>query len=324
MMHLLVIGGSGFFGKSILDSYKRGLLKPFEISSITVMARGASRLLDEVPHLLDKSIRLLNDDISKCSSLPPADIVIHAAASTDERNYIARAQEERVNIQAGTYNFCKLAPKFCKDAQIIYISSGATYGQQPGGMLKLAEEYSLGSIDQLAPQKQDYAAAKRDGEQAIVELGHQGLHVSIARCFAFIGPYLPLNQHFAIGNFIRDGMQNEPIKVNAKSIVYRSYLHADDLVQWLIKIGQEASNKCPIFNVGSDEEISIQDLAVKIAAHFQVNLQLSQIDSALVDRYIPSIEKAQKIGCRVELNLDQAIKKTVLSLQEIGHPFAVE
>ena len=61
-----------------------------------------------------------------------------------------------------------------------------------------------------------------------------------------------------------------------------------------MKIGQSAPNKCPIFNVGSDEAISIHDLAVKIAAYFQINVQLPRIDCALVDRYVPSIEKAKK------------------------------
>ena len=314
MANLLVIGGSGFFGKSILDSYRRGLLNHFGITAITVMARNANKLLDEAPELLDGSVSLLNDDITNCTSVPIADIVIHAAASTDEKNYIARAQEERANIQAGIYNFCKLAPHFCKDAQIIYVSSGAAYGQQPASMEQVAEEFALGSIDQLASQKRDYAAAKRDGEMAILELGQQGLNVSIARCFAFVGPYLPLDQHFAIGNFIRDGMRGDLITVNAKSAVYRSYLHADDLVQWLMRIGQMATTACPIFNVGSDEVISIQDLAKKIATYFQVDLQLPQIQGLSVDRYIPSIEKARLIGCQIEYPLDKAIEVTVTAL----------
>ena len=314
MAHLLVIGGSGFFGKSILNSYRRGLLNRFDITAITVMARNADKLLAEAPDLLDDSITLLNADIAKCTSLPFADIVIHAAASTDERNYIVRAQEELANIQAGTYNFCKLAPQFCKDAQIVYVSSGAAYGQQPAGMEQVAEDFALGSIDQLVPQKRDYAVAKRDGEQAIVELGQQGLNVCIARCFAFIGPYLPLDQHFAIGNFIRDGMRGDLITVNAKSAVYRSYLHADDLVQWLMRIGKMSSAACPIFNVGSDEAISIQDLAKKIATYFQVDLQLPQVEGASVDRYIPSIKKARSIGCQIEYSLDKAIEVTVTTL----------
>lgn len=314
MAHLLVIGGSGFFGKSILDAYRNGLLNHFDITKITVMARNADKLLAEAPDLLGDSINLVNADIARCTSLPFADIVIHAAASTDERNYISRAQEERFNIQEGIYNFCKLAPQFYKDAQIVYVSSGAAYGQQPADMELVAEEFAFGSIDQLAPQKRDYAVGKRDGECAIIALGEQGFHVSIARCFSFVGPYLPLDQHFAIGNFIGDGIRGNMISVNAKSEAYRSYLHADDLVQWLMRIGQMASSACPIYNVGSDEAISIQELAKKIALYFHVDLQSPQVDSALVDRYIPSIKKARSIGCDITFYLDDAIERTISAL----------
>jgi dTDP-glucose 4,6-dehydratase len=314
MAHLLVIGGSGFFGKSILDSYQRGLLAPFDITTITVMARSADKLLIDAPYLLNDSVHLLNADISSCNSLPYADIIIHAAASSDERHYISRPQEEKMNIQAGTYNFCKLVPHFCGDAKIVYLSSGAVYGLQPQGIKQVAEDFTLGSIEQLVPQKRDYAAAKRDGEKAILELGEQGFNVSIARCFAFIGPYLPLDQHFAVGNFIRNGLHGEAIVVNTKSLVYRSYLYADDLVQWLIRISQGASPACPILNVGSDEEVLIQDLARQMSEYFQVPLKQPLVDDLLIDRYIPSVAKARSIGCKIEYSLEQAIEKTVTSL----------
>lgn len=322
MTRLMVIGGSGFFGKSILDAYRRGIFSPWAINSLTLMARNASSLKNTHPHLLDESITLVDEDISTCQYLPNADFVIHAAASTDASNYISKPLQEKNNILLAVLNYCRLAQEFHRNSKIIYCSSGAVYGHQPSIINQLSESADFGDVEEMSLGKRDYASAKRDAETQFLRLGLAGLDVSIARCFSFIGPHLPLDQHFAIGNFIWNGLQNESIIVNAKSAVYRSYLHADDLVQWLMKIGQVASNKCPIFNVGSDEVISIQDLSIKIAAYFQVNLQLPLIENALVDRYVPSIEKAQKIGCRVELKLDQAIEKTVASLRDMGHSFA--
>ncbi len=317
MAHLLLIGGSGFFGKSILDAYQRSLLRAYDISEITVMARNAHKLSIYSPSLLDKSIQLLNADIATCTKLPRADIVIHAAASTDERNYIASPEKERENILAGTYNFCHLAAQFLKDAKIIYVSSGAVYGQQPENVDKLTEDFNMGSIEHLVAQKRDYAIAKRDSERAIIGLGQQGLSVSIARCFAFVGRYLPLTQHFAIGNFIYDGIKGNVITVKACRPVYRSYLYSDDLVNWLMRIGQNASPMCPIFNVGSDEVIAIHDLAIKIANCFKVNWSLTPLSSSSVDRYIPSIEKARAIGCQIQQPLDSAIAKTIASLSKV-------
>lgn len=314
MARLLVIGGSGFFGKSILDSYQRGLLAPFGIDAISVLARNAHILKSQTPDLLDHSISLVDGDIATCSNLPEAEYVIHAAASTDAKNYINRPAIERANIQAGTLNFCRLAPIFCRDSKIVFVSSGAIYGQQPEELIGLDEDSPPIQISSLVTSKQDYAAAKRDSEHAINLLGNMDLSVSIARCFTFIGTYLPRDRSFAIGNFIENGLRGEFIVVNARSLVYRSYLHADDLVQWLMRISQVASPACPIFNVGSDEAISIQDLAIKLATYFQVGLQLPQLDGGSVDRYIPAITKARSIGCEIEYPLDIAIQATISSL----------
>lgn len=317
MAHLLIIGGSGFFGKSILDSYKRGLLEPFNIDAISVLARNAHLLKDQIPNLLDRSIDLIDADIATCSELPEAEFVIHAAASSNAKNYITQPAVERENIQAGTTNFCRLAPLFCRNSKIVFTSSGAVYGQQPAILLGLKEDSPLMDIGSLVASKQDYAAAKRDSEGAIALLGDAGLNVSIARCFAFIGSYLPRDRSFAIGNFIENGLRGDSIVVNTRGLVYRSYLHADDLVQWLFKIANVSSTACPIFNVGSDEAISIQDLAKKIAAYFQVNLQLPEVEEVLVDRYIPSLEKAFSIGCQIEWPLEKAIERTVRSLKRL-------
>lgn len=314
MARLLVIGGSGFFGKSILDSYQRGLLAPFDIDAISILARNARSLRKQSPNLLDKTITLINGNIATCSELPEAEYVIHAAASTDAKNYISQPAIERENIQAGTLNFCRLAPIFCRESKIIFTSSGAVYGQQPNDLVGLQEDSPLIKISSLVASKQDYAAAKRDSEHAIALLGGAGLNVSIARCFAFVGKHLPRDRSFAIGNFIENGLCGESIVVNAKNLVYRSYLHSDDLVQWLMRIGEMASSACPIYNVGSDEAISIQDLAKKLAFYFQVDLQLPQIEGGSVDRYIPSIEKARAIGCQIEYPLDKAIEVTVSAL----------
>lgn len=317
MARLLVIGGSGFFGKSILDSYRRGLLKHFGIDEICVLARNAQILKNQTPELLDQTVSLIDADISNCHVLPEAEYVIHAAASTDARNYILRPAIERNNIQNGTLNFCRLAKIYCKKSKIVFVSSGAVYGQQPDNLPELREDSGLIQIQSLPLNKQDYAAAKRESEESISSLGRDGINVSIARCFAFVGNYLPRDRSFAIGNFMENGLRGETIAVNTKSLVYRSYLHSDDLVRWLMIIGQFASTMCPIYNVGSDEPITIQDLAKKIAFYFQVDLNLPQIESASIDRYIPSIEKARSIGCQIEYPLDSAIAITIASLSKV-------
>jgi dTDP-glucose 4,6-dehydratase len=127
---------------------------------------------------------------------------------------------------------------------------------------------------------------------------------------------LPRDQHFAIGNFIRDGLNQEPVVVKATSPVYRSYMHAHDLASWLMTIAFAANPSAPIFNVGSDESISIQELGQKIARYFGVGSIVSPINNGNINRYVPSIAKAKKeLRLTLKMNLDQAIDATIKSIK---------
>lgn len=315
MSHLLILGGSGFFGKSILKAYRLGILDQFDIDKLSIVARNATNLRLSHPFLLDSSINLINSDISTCKDMPRADIVIHAAASTNASKYDVMPDMERDNIVLGVENFCKIARKLYRDSQILYVSSGAVYGSYPSTIEFISEEYTTG-INLEGPKKV-YSFSKRYGEKKIIELGRDGLNVSIARCFAFLGEYLPLDQHFAIGNFISDGLNGRSIEVKATSSVYRSYMHESDLVIWLMKIALAANHHSPIYNVGSDEAISIQDLGLKISQYFGVQAIIPPLISENINRYVPSIKKAKnELGLDLRMKLNQAIDLTIGLLQK--------
>jgi dTDP-glucose 4,6-dehydratase len=315
MKTLLIIGGSGFFGKSILDAFVRGLLKPWDVTQVIVMSRNAHLLQIEAPQLVAKDVKLLSADITTTENLPYADYVIHAAASTDVRDYILRPDSEKQNIQAGTYNYCKLAKIFHINSKILYVSSGAVYGVQPPDVNQLDESAQFQDLHNMDSGKKDYAIAKQDAENAIIELGRDGLDVSIARCFAFVGCWLPRDQHFAIGNFIGNVLSNKPIIVKAKHKVYRSYMYADDLVEWLMTIVEHASTDCPIYNVGSDQAVLVGELAEILAQLYNVQAEIPSISEMKIDRYIPCINKA-KVELRLDLKNDlvTSIQKTITKI----------
>ena len=311
MSSLLIIGGSGFFGKSILDCYKRKLLKPWKIDSIIIMSRNPYKLSQQYPELIADGVGFFEGDISTISYLPKADYIIHAAASSDASSYLIHNKEKK-NIIMGILNYCQLAEKFHKKSKIVFCSSGAIYGYQPEHVHYLEEDMSSGNIEDLNEVKKSYAYAKRDAEFAIQKLGQSGLNVSIARCFAFVGKYLPRDQNFAIGSFIADGLAGRDIIVKADRRVYRSYMYADDLVEWLLTLADNANINCPIFNVGSDREIEIRDLAYLVSKVFNVGLNIyNDISSEFVDRYIPSIDKAQKeLGLSSNYEIIESICKS--------------
>ena len=314
MKTLLVIGGSGFFGKSILDAFSRNLLAPWHISKVIVMSRNANKPLQEIPDLVGQNVELYSADITNTERLPFADYVIHAAASTDVRNYLSSPEDEKKNIQAGTYHYCDLAKIHHTNSKIVYVSSGAVYGVQPPNLDQIDESF-VGDLSKMAPGKLDYAVAKQDAEKAIIDLGTAGLNVSIARCFAFVGKYLPRDQHFAIGNFIDDVINKRPIVVKANHQVYRSYMYADDLVEWLMTIADDASPKCPIYNVGSNQAVLVSDLAKLLADTYNVQAEIPLIADSKIDRYIPSIKKAKKeLGLLLKYSFTESIDETIREL----------
>ena len=308
MTTLLIIGGTGFFGKSILDCYKRGLLHPWDVNRVIVMSRNSDNFKFNYPELMSNGVELLNGDITTINSLPDADYVIHAAASTDASLYLSHKKKEKKNIIRGTLNYCQLAAEFHKDSKIVFCSSGAVYGYQPEQVKHLTEDMAFGDIECLDEVKKSYAYAKRDSEAVIQELGQAGLNVSIARCFSFVGRYLPKDQHFAIGNFIADGIVGRNIEVKATKKVYRSYMYADDLVAWLMTLADNATPQCPVYNVASDKEVEIKELANIVADIFNVSVTCVKVKNDLIDRYIPSVEKANsELGLISQHGLEESL-----------------
>lgn len=296
MKTLLIIGGTGFFGKSILDSFINNKLKKFNITNIIIMAREIENFKNKFPELINEKVDFIKADITKTDNIPEADFIIHAATSTNAKDYLINGDIQVENIEKGVTNFCKIAFQKKISSKIVYCSSGAVYGQQPSNVLKVDENFPFQDVSTLSEEKQQYCLGKRFAEQEIINVGLNGLNVSIARCYAFYGKYLPREQHFAFGNFIGQAEKGLNIQVNANKLVYRSYMSADELVESLIKVVNQANNNCPIYNVGSDVEISIHDLAKKIAKEYHVGYNFATItETENIDRYVPNVDKLKKI-----------------------------
>lgn len=295
-MKLLIIGGTGFFGKSIMDSFISNKLDKFKISHLYILSRSFNNFIKAHPEFIHPRIEYINGDIATVNFLPNADIIIHAATSTNQMDYLENSIREKENTEKGVSNYIKLAKNLHKNSKIVYCSSGAVYGNQPSDVSNVMEDFPFQDLENMSILKRNYALSKRNAEKLISELGKEGLNVSIARCFAFIGKYLPENAHFAYASFLKSAKKGKDIIVNADHEVIRSYMQADDLVDSLIKIALYSNPECPIFNVGSDQSISIFSLAKKIALEFNVKVIVNKsIDLNIIDRYVPNTDKLKSI-----------------------------
>jgi dTDP-glucose 4,6-dehydratase len=303
---LLIIGGTGFFGNSILKYLlKKNFLK---IKKIFILSRKKLELANYNKKLRKKfKIIKINSNILTIKSLPKTDYVIYAAIL---KNY--------KNDHKAVKNYLNLAKKYHLKSKILYTSSGAVYGQQPKIIKKIKENYLFKNkrIDFYNYNKNIYSMTKLKNEEIFKKLGKIGIKVSIARCFAFVGKHLPRDTNFVVGNFIKNILNKE--KIEAKSIhnVIRSYMHEDDLVVWLFKILKRANINCPIYNVGSDQEVNIRKLALYLSKKYKLPIKLKKIKSNFEDRYLPSIHKSKKeLNLKLQYSNYRAINEVIKGLK---------
>jgi dTDP-glucose 4,6-dehydratase len=192
---------------------------------------------------------------------------------------------------------------------MLFVSSGAVYGTQPPALERIPETHAAapgGTADA-------YADGKREAEKLCAQAARHGLRPRIARCFAFVGPHLPLDAHFAVGNFLRDARDGREIAVAGDGTPYRSYLHAADLVAWLVTILAKGAS-LRAYNVGSDQAVSIADLAHRISLLPRPPVQVTIRKTATgepAQRYVPEIDRARReLGLEVGISLDAALRRS--------------
>jgi dTDP-glucose 4,6-dehydratase len=194
----------------------------------------------------------------------------------------------------------------------LHTSSGAVYGKQPSHISHIHEEFS-GTPD-LFHFGASYAEGKRVAEMLSYFYYSQfAVPSKIARCFAFVGPHLPLDAHFAAGNFINNLLQEKNIEIKGDGTQFRSYLYASDLAIWLWTILFKGTC-CTPYNVGSDEDLTIKELAGHIASFSnKVSVFVHQKEKLNnTERYVPAIERAKnELHLEVKINLKQALAKTI-------------
>jgi dTDP-glucose 4,6-dehydratase len=311
---VFLTGGTGFFGCWLLESFLWANDHLGLDASVVVLTRDPDAFGKKAPHLAaHPAVTLHIGDVRTFTFADGAfSHVIHAATASGSTLNDSDRLLMFETIVGGTRRVLDFA-RHSGASRFLLTSSGAVYGRQPAELTHLPEDYA-GGPDPTDPRAV-YAEGKRAAEMLCALYADTRLQPTIARCFAFVGPYLPLDVHFAVGNFIRDALQGGPIRVSGDGTPYRSYLYASDLAIWLWTILLRGTPLRP-YNVGSEAAISISDLARAVAERFSPEPAIRIARTAPArngsERYIPSTALARtELGVAVTVELDQALRRTV-------------
>jgi dTDP-glucose 4,6-dehydratase len=311
---IFITGGTGFLGCWLLESFLWANDRLGLGASATVLSRDPESFRYKAPHLAGHpAIRLHTGDV-RHFEYPEGEFshVIHAATAASAKLNDEDPLLMLDTIVAGTRRVLDFA--VARGAgKFLLTSSGAVYGQQPSELPHLPETYA-GGPDTMEPASA-YGEGKRLSELlCAVYHGRHGLETKIARGFAFVGPYLPLDAHFAIGNFMRDAISGGPIRVSGDGTPVRSYLYAADLAIWLwtILVRGEA---CRPYNVGSEEALSVLETASAVARGFHparpVRVERQHSGQGVSGRYVPSTARARgALQLAQFVSLEEAIRRT--------------
>ena len=310
---ILITGGTGFFGKSILSSLLHLNVSLNLNIKIFVLSRNPIKFINQFPEVRNyRELFFIEGNIINFSTNENGFThIIHGAteATIEAHQNISNLSEV---IIKGTKNILDFANKK-KINNILYISSGSVYGKQPSkNFTKIIENSGFcldssnfndasGIFKKAAELLCNYWATEKNEKT-----------IKIARCFSFVGPWLPIDTHFAIGNFIKSATMNSDIVIHSDGSSVRSYMYTSDLVIWLFKI-LLCEKKFLTINVGSDEAYSLYEVAclVKKITKKNIHILTENKPQFLSTAYVPNINLAKKNNLRVFTSLESSIMKTV-------------
>ncbi len=311
---IFLTGATGFFGAWLLETFAYANRKLALKAEAVALSRRPEDFQAKMPHLFtDLSIRLHRGDVRSFDA-PEGTFryVVHAATEASAKQLAEAPAEMLSTILAGTERTLDFAVKHGAE-RLLLTSSGAVYGRQPSEVVHLPESY-FGAPDPTQVSSV-YAEGKRASELLCALYAKQyGLQCAIARCWAFCGPHLALDIHFAIGNFIRDVMAGGSIRIGGDGTPTRSYLYAGDLATWLWTMLFRAPSMVG-YNVGSAHSVSILELAEAVQSAMGVNVGIAvakqPIPGAPVSRYVPAVEQIEReLNVHETVSLAETIRRT--------------
>ncbi|MGP8153533.1 MAG: NAD-dependent epimerase/dehydratase family protein [Smithella sp.] len=302
---VFITGGTGFFGCWLLESFAWANDILDLNASVFVLSRNPAAFEKTAPHLYHhEAINFLKGDI-KDFVYPEGSFsyLIHCSVyqqRADEKVNNLSMVNEMLNGTMRILDFCVQA----KVKKMLLVSTGAVYGKAPSHLKNIPEDFSDSMDPTISTSAYHHVRQMMETLSVIYAEGND-FESKIARCFSFIGPYLPLNGRFAVGDFILDALSHDSIIIKGDGKAVRSYLYMADLAIWLWTVLFKGKS-CRPYNVGSELPITISAVAKEFANESVLSLPVSILkkpsQEVAPDYYVPDTLRA-----RSELNLQQRI-----------------
>jgi UDP-glucose 4-epimerase len=321
MTHALITGGAGFIG-SHLSEYL--LEKGYQVTVIDDLSTGD---FNNIAHLTTnpnfhyaiediRNIHVIDRLVSEC------DIIFHLAAAVGVEKIITEPINTiEVNI-GGTETLLKTAARYRK--KILIASTSEVYGK---GVKFPFEEDDDSLLGPTSKSRWSYAASKAVDEFLALAYHYEiGLPVVLFRLFNTVGPRQSGQYGMVVPRFVQWALAGEPIQVYGDGEQTRCFCNVNDVIEAIYLLSQSEEAIGQLFNIGSDEEISIKGLAERIVERAGSNSKIEIIPYEQAysapgfedfRRRVPSVAKLQKAtNWQRKLDLNQTIDQTIAYYRE--------
>jgi dTDP-glucose 4,6-dehydratase len=296
---ILITGGTGFVGNWIVSTLVKANLDLNLQMEISILTRKGILERDKTNKFVKEHVHDLR--FSLPASIGRFDFIVHAAAPTHSATGASVAGLQQSVIEEGTKNLLNYIRQYSPGTRILHTSSGAVYGRSK----QIIPEFSLKPMKELS----SYGKSKLLAEKLINQAEFEGyLSGCNARLFAFAGPGIPLNEHFAVGNFISNAINNVDINVKGNRYTKRSYLYPTDLTRWILT--SLYLDPVKLVHISNNQEITMEELAGKVQHLSQVSKISFNGDWDMPSTYIGENKKSkQLLSERVTLEINEMLHR---------------
>jgi UDP-glucose 4-epimerase len=318
-MTYLITGGAGFIGSHMCQQLLVGGNRVIAVDNFSTGAYRNIAKLRSHPNfsLFVGDIRdqkLLEDLVQR------SEVIFHLAAVVGVRLILERPVETLESNIMGSHTLLSLAAKY--NRQTVITSTSEVYGKSSKDSFAEDDDSVLGPSFR---KRWSYACSKLADEfLALAFHEEKGLPVIIARLFNTVGPRQTGRYGMVVPTFVRQALAGEPIKVFGTGTQSRCFIHVSEVVDALIKLAKKESAVGQIVNLGSDQPITIAELATVVKEITGSNSEIVNIPYEIayekgfedMERRVPDIHKAQRlIGFDPRKNIMDIIKDVAAEMQ---------